>query len=119
MSIKTAENVQPKSNLYYASTCRANLYNVLNSLIISPHHLCPPPVQYAATIFSIVQHSDVNEGVRDQCANYLRSIEKILHPQKEIFYFPTEAGDYWKNGSDKNQLNLDDSCGSDEEVGHI
>lgn len=119
LSIKTAGTVQSKSNLYHASVCRANLYTVLNSLIISPHHLCPPPVQYAATVFSIVQNSDVNEGIRAQCTDYLRSIEKILHPQKEILYFPTEAGDYWKNAGKKNQLNSDDSCESDEEVGQI
>lgn len=116
LSIKTAGTVLPKSNLYYANHCRSNLYAVLHSLIISPHHLCPPPVQYAATVFSIAQNSDVDENIRDECSNYLRSIEKILHPQKEIFYFPTEADDYWKNGADKNRLTLDDSCDSDEEV---
>lgn len=116
LCIETAGTVEPKSNLYHASKCRANLYFILHSLIISPHHLCPPPVQYAATVFSIVQNTDSDRNIREQCANHLRSIEKILHPQKEVFYFETEAGEYWKHIDEKNPANLEECDESDEEV---
>lgn len=118
LSIKTASAVALKSNLYYNTECRANLYSVLYSLTISPHHLCPPPIQFASTIFSIVQNSDINIAIREECATCLRSIEKILHPQKEVFYLPTGAADFWKNIGEKDCSISSEVCNSEEEVKH-
>lgn len=93
LAIATIEIAPTRAHLYSPSECRANLYAVLHSLVASPHHLCPPPVQYAASIFSIAQISDPNHGVREACATYLRAIEKILHPQKETLQFPADANE--------------------------
>lgn len=111
---------QPKnSNLYSSAECRRGLYTALYALVISPHHLCPPPVQYAARVFSVAQVRDSSATVRDQCADYLRTIEKLLHPKKEIFFFPTEAGevvDAFQRGIDRQQLeSRDDASSADEE----
>lgn len=90
MAVNINESTTLKGNLYALPDSRIKLYGVLNSLITSSHALCPPPVQYAAIIFSMVQVRDTNPAVRELCANYLRGIEKILHPQKEILYFQAE-----------------------------
>lgn len=82
-----------KSHLYYDHRCRAGLFRTLYALTQSPHHLCPPPIQYAAEVFKIAQIHDARAEIRDKCSEYLRGIEKILHPQKEIFYFPTNVND--------------------------
>lgn len=89
-----AVNVIPKkSNLYFNTECRKSLYEALHALIQSPNHLCPPPIQYAAEVYRIAQINDIIEEIRDKCSEYLRSVEKILHPQKEVFYFPTNPND--------------------------
>lgn len=89
-----AVNVIPKkSNLYFNTECRKSLYEALHALIQSPNHLCPPPIQYATEVYRIAQINDINEEIRDKCSEYLRSVEKILHPQKEVFYFPTNPND--------------------------
>lgn len=62
-------------------------------MIVSSHHLCPPPVQYAATLFNVVQVRDSSPRVREWGATYLRLVEKILHPQKEMLYFMAELND--------------------------
>lgn len=93
LAIATIEIAPMRTHLYSPSECRTNLYAVLHALVVSPHHLCPPPVQYAASVFSIGQISDPNHGVREDCATYLRSIEKILHPQKETLQFPIDANE--------------------------
>lgn len=107
IALRTVTAQPKKTNLYYLPECRHGLYTVLYALIISPHHLCPPPVQYAAKVFSVAQVRDSSESVRERCANYLRAIEKLLHPKKEIFYFPTEASevvDAFRKSIDRHRL---------------
>lgn len=119
IALRTVAGQLKKTNLYYSSDCRRGLYTALYALVISPHHLCPPPVQYAAKVFSVAQVRDSSACVRDRCADYLRCIEKLLHPKKEIFYFPTEVTeivDAFKRGFDRHQLeNRDDASMVDEE----
>lgn len=119
IALKTIGGQPKKSNLYSSAECRRGLYTALYALVISPHHLCPPPVQYAARLFSVAQIRDSSANVRDQCADYLRTIEKLLHPKKEIFYFPTEVSevvDAFKRGIDRQQLeNRDEASSADEE----
>lgn len=119
IALRTVAGQLKKSNLYYSPDCRRGLYTALYALVISPHHLCPPPMQYAAKVFSVAQVRDHNASVRDRCADYLRTIEKLLHPKKEIFYFPTEVTeviDAFKRGIDRQQLeNRDDASTADED----
>lgn len=119
IALKTIAGQPKKSNLYHSEECRRGLYTALYALVISPHHLCPPPVQYAARVFSVAQVRDSSTIVRDQCADYLRAIEKLLHPKKETFYFPTEANevvDAFKRSIDRQQLeNRDDASIEGEE----
>lgn len=93
MSVAVLESASLKSSLYASADCRVKLFGVLHALVISPHHLCPPPLQYAATVFSLAQIRDTNPVVRDVCGVYLRSIEKILHPQKDVLSFAPEVND--------------------------
>lgn len=93
LSLTTVEGALPRDHLYFDVECRVHLYAVLNALVLSPNHLCPPPIQYANAVFSVAQITESNLGLRQTCAGYLRSIEKILHPQKEALVFPLDAGD--------------------------
>lgn len=93
LSLNVVNAVPKKSHLYFDHECRKSLFGALYALTQSPNHLCPPPIQYAAEIFRIAQMHDVRAEIRDKCNEYLRGIEKILHPQKEIFYFPTNVND--------------------------
>lgn len=120
LAVRTIESPSLKSNLYASADCRIKLYGSLHALITSAHHLCPPPVQYAATIFNLVQVRDSNARVREAAASYLRTIEKILHPQKETLYFSAEleeVRDALKNGQTKMiDDNDDDDDEDDEEI---
>lgn len=93
LSLNAVNATPKKSTLYFDNECRQVLFNALYALVQSPHSLCPPPVQYAADIFRIAQLHDTCADIRIKCSEHLRSIEKILHPQKEIFYFPTNVND--------------------------
>lgn len=81
------------SNLYSSTDCRVKLFDCLYALIMSPHHLCPPPLRHAAKIFSIGQVLDVNASVRNVCNQHLLGIEKILNPQRHTLYFPVNAAE--------------------------
>lgn len=50
-------------------------------------------MQYAATLFNVVQVRDTSPCVREWGATYLRLVEKILHPQKEMLFFMAELND--------------------------
>jgi proline-, glutamic acid- and leucine-rich protein 1 len=79
--------------LYSSTECRRKLYGALHALVMNPHHLCPAPLQYAATIFGLAQTNDSNPDVRAAAAGFGRSLEKILHPQKAVFHFDAEEND--------------------------
>lgn len=125
LALNVANAVPKKSFLYFNNECRKGLFDALNALAQSPHNLCPPPIQYAAEIFRIAQTHDFNAEVRDRCSEYLRGIEKILHPQKEIFFFPTNVNDVaeaFKKDAENARSNgnglidSDDEESSDDEV---
>lgn len=126
LSLTVANAIPKKSYLYFNSECRKSLFEALYALTQSPHHLCPPPIQYAAEVFRIAQMHDFSAEVRDKCSEYLRCLEKILHPQKEVFFFPTNVSDV-ADAFKKDAENLrskasgelvdsDDEQSSDEEV---
>lgn len=128
LSLNVANAIPMKSHLYYNIESRKSLFTTLFALIQAPNHLCPPPIQYAAEIFRIAQIDDGSAEIRDTCSEFSRGIEKILHPQKEIFYFPTnanEVADAFKKDAENARTNLngliDDasnaaSYGDDDEV---
>lgn len=93
LSLGVCNAMPQKSNLYFNNECRKGLYSVLYALTQSPHYLCPPPIQYSAEVFRIAQMHDISAEIRDKCSEYSNGIEKILHPQKEIFFFPTNVND--------------------------
>lgn len=106
-------------HLYALIDCRIKLYNVLHALITASHPLCPPPLQYAATMFSIAQVRDVNPSVRKICANHLRSIEKILHPQKEMLHFQAELHEVRDALKDLFKVNGKEDSVDDEQVSFL
>lgn len=115
LSIGVVEASSLKTNLYDSAECRIALYGALYALISSPHHLCPPPLQYAATIFTTAHNRDKSSKVRLVCGEYTRMIEKILHPQKEVLNFPfdlSEIRDALQNGAeeedDEDEIEMDD-----------
>lgn len=116
-------NVTPKqSNLYSDAKCRDALYNALIALVQSPHHLSAPPIQYAVEIFRIAQIHDSSALIREKCANHSRSIEKIVHPQKEVFFFPIDPNEvkeiFKKDGGDARKAITADSSDEDEVKGN-
>lgn len=74
--------------------CRAKLFETLYSLVINSSHISPPPLSYALEIFTRVKQWDVDQLVRKDCEIYLASIEKLIHPKKEVFFFPTDVQDF-------------------------
>lgn len=126
LSLNVANTIPAKSHLYYNVECRKSLFAALYALTQSPHHLCPPPIQYAAEIFRIAQIHDTSAEIRDACSEFSRGIEKILHPQKEIFYFPTNANEVaeaFKKDAENARTNLsgliDGVSDDDDEVSEI
>lgn len=125
LAISVVEATSLKANLYDSVECRIALYGVLYALIDSPHHLCPPPLQYAATILNTAHSRDINSKVRVACGEHLRMIEKILHPQKEILNFPfdvNEIREALQNGvdveeeEDEDEVEMDDTDEQEEKV---
>lgn len=125
LAISVVEATSLKTNLYDSAECRLGLYGALYALIDSPHHLCPPPLQYAATIFNTAHSRDANNRVRAACGEYLRMVEKILHPQKEILSFPfdvNEIREALQNGvdveeeEDEDEIEMDDTDEHEEKV---
>lgn len=126
LSLSVVNTVPKKSHLYFHNECRKALFSALYALTQSPHHLCPPPIQYAAEVYRIAQLHDIDAEIRDKSSEYLRGIEKVLHPQKEIFHFPTNANDvadaFKKDAEDARSrsnglLNSSNEESSDDEVG--
>lgn len=119
IALNVVKSLPKRSHLYHYDECRNALYAALNALVLSPNHLCPPPVQYAAQIFSLAQIHDVNARIREKCAEYLRGIEKVLYPQKEVFFFPTdvnEVAEAFRRDSKRNNIGLQEDESSDEAV---
>lgn len=115
LAIGVVEASSLKTNLYDSAECRIALYGTLYALINSPHHLCPPPLQYAATIFNTAYNRDKSSKVRLACSEYTRMVEKILHPQKEVLNFPfdlNEIRDALQNGveeeEDEDEIEMDE-----------
>ncbi|XP_055851289.1 proline-, glutamic acid- and leucine-rich protein 1 [Episyrphus balteatus] len=79
-----------REHLYNNYLCRLEVYNVLYSLILSPHHLCPPPTQITISLLKTAHIGDSNVKVRETCSMFLNYIEKIIHPQKESLIFPPD-----------------------------
>lgn len=119
LSIESVSGNHAKETLYSPVDCRENLYEALFALVISPHHLCSPPLQYAASVFSIAQTTDSSYKVRERCVGLLRALEKVLHPQKEVFQFPTEVNDVrdaLKNGNAGKEIDSEASSSEEEDM---
>ncbi|XP_058454772.1 proline-, glutamic acid- and leucine-rich protein 1 isoform X2 [Malaya genurostris] len=89
-SVFSQLNTGTRQNLYCEPGCRAALLTALNALTINPHHLCPPPLQYGVAIFNLAEVHDPSEDVRSKASELARTTETLLHPRKEVFYFPIE-----------------------------
>lgn len=90
LSIRVVTTSQSQTQLYGLAECRTLLYGLLNVLVTAAHQLSPPPLQYAVEVFSIGAIRDASPNVRKHCVQFVRSLEKILHPQKETLQFPAE-----------------------------
>ncbi|KXJ75794.1 hypothetical protein RP20_CCG011025 [Aedes albopictus] len=89
-SVFSQLNTGTRQNLYFDPNCRKALMSALHALIVNPHHICPPPLQYGVHLFNIVQVQDPNGDVRARASELCRSTETLVHPRKEVFYFPVE-----------------------------
>ncbi|XP_062561769.1 proline-, glutamic acid- and leucine-rich protein 1-like [Armigeres subalbatus] len=89
-SVFSQLNTGIRQNLYFEPNCRKALLSALHAMIINPHHLCPPPLQYGVHLFSVVQVQDPSGDVRARASELCRSTEVLVHPRKEVFYFPVE-----------------------------
>ncbi|XP_055615932.1 proline-, glutamic acid- and leucine-rich protein 1 [Toxorhynchites rutilus septentrionalis] len=89
-SVFSQLNAGTRQNLYHEPSCRKALLVALNALSVNPHHLCPPPLQYGASLFNVAEVRDPNADVRSVASALGRTTELLLHPRKEVFYFPLE-----------------------------
>ncbi|XP_053670176.1 proline-, glutamic acid- and leucine-rich protein 1-like [Anopheles nili] len=87
LSFALLANHQQTTGLYSDNNARAALLRALASLIVNPHHHCPPPLQYAGYIFNTLQTTDSSLTVRATAAELARTMELVLHPWKETLYF--------------------------------
>lgn len=94
LSVTTATTLH--GNLYDSAGCRLALFQTLYNLVECPHHLMPPPFQYAIRVFSMACVRDSSVRVRTACADWMRGLERILHPQKQYLNFEVELGDIEK-----------------------
>lgn len=93
-SIQVATSAAPATTqLYGLDQCRSLLYGVLHVLVTAAHHLSPPPLQYAVKVLTIAAVRDDSPNVRKHCVQFVRSLEKILHPQKETLQFPADLAE--------------------------
>lgn len=118
LALGIVNTVPKQSNLYSNTETRLALYNALHALVQCPHHLCPPPLQYALEVFRIAQTSDVNATIRQACGNHSRALEKILHPQKETLFFPTdvnEVNEAFERHAAAAKQNISDDSDSDSD----
>ncbi|XP_065371016.1 proline-, glutamic acid- and leucine-rich protein 1-like [Calliphora vicina] len=84
----------PKTtHLYSNKDCRIEIYNTLYAILMTPHHLCPPPTEMALTIIQTAYARDDSLKVRLRCSFILQNLEKLIHPQKESLLFTIEARD--------------------------
>lgn len=89
-SVFSQLNTGVRQNLYFEPNCRKALLSALHALIVNPHHLCPPPLQYGVALFNVAEVQDPNGGVRATASELSRAAEILVHPRKEVFYFPVE-----------------------------
>ncbi|KAM7360147.1 proline-, glutamic acid- and leucine-rich protein 1 [Cochliomyia hominivorax] len=80
-------------HLYSNTNCRIEIYNVLFTIIMTPHYLCPPPTEMAMTIIQTACSQDVSIKVRNHCLLLAKNLEKLIHPQKESLLFTIEERD--------------------------
>lgn len=81
------------AHLYSNINCRIEIYNVLFAIVMTPHHLCPPPTEMALAIIQTVFSRDDSVKVRTHCRHIIKNFEKLVHPQKESLLFAIEARD--------------------------
>lgn len=93
LAYTVVQSASLQNNLYNSVSCRANLFDALYALTVSPHHLCPPPLAHATKIFSIGQALDVDANVRKLCNVHLIALSHILHPQKDSLNFPLDSAE--------------------------
>ncbi|KAJ6649617.1 Proline-, glutamic acid- and leucine-rich protein 1 [Pseudolycoriella hygida] len=116
LAVSIVGSLNLKTNLFDSAECRIALYGALYALIESAHYLCPPPLQYAATIFNAAHSRDNNSKVRATCGEFTRMLEKILHPQKEALGFPLDLNEI----RDALQYNVEEEGAEiDAEMGDI
>lgn len=89
-SVFSQLNTGVRQNLYFEPNCRKALLSALHALIVNPHHLCPPPLQYGVALFNVAEVQDPNGDVRARASELSRSAETLVHPRREVFYFPVE-----------------------------
>ncbi|XP_055525734.1 proline-, glutamic acid- and leucine-rich protein 1 [Wyeomyia smithii] len=90
LSVLSQLNTEERMNLYCLPSSRAALLAALNALIVNPHHHCPSPLQYGVNVFNIAKIQDPNIDVRIKASELARSCELLVHPRREVFYFPIE-----------------------------
>uniref|UniRef100_A0A336MUC4 CSON007010 protein n=1 Tax=Culicoides sonorensis TaxID=179676 RepID=A0A336MUC4_CULSO len=94
LCLKINLNSMEKSNLYFSEDCRKTLYEALTSLILFPHHLSPPPLQYAVEILSNSSLLDPDINVRETCRYLMASIEKIINPTRKFPFFSVSEEEF-------------------------
>lgn len=85
-----------RTELYSNHVCRAKLFEVICTTVTDPHHLCPPPLQLVIDIFTVAQAKDKDAMVRSSCNQYMRVLEKVIHPQKESIFYPINKNEQKK-----------------------
>lgn len=88
LALSLAKNSGEREKLYSNHFTRRSFYEVLETLIVANHHMCPPPTVLIIKFISAGSLEDPSEMVKEVCLNMLRRLEKVVHPQKDCLYFP-------------------------------
>ncbi|XP_059486254.1 proline-, glutamic acid- and leucine-rich protein 1-like [Neocloeon triangulifer] len=70
---------QDLHNLYKPMDCQLLLYEILQSMILFSHPLCPPPTIYATMLFSAGQ-SNQNKKIKRVCQQGLQVTHRVSFP---------------------------------------
>uniref|UniRef100_A0A7G3AFF4 Pre-rRNA-processing protein RIX1 N-terminal domain-containing protein n=1 Tax=Lutzomyia longipalpis TaxID=7200 RepID=A0A7G3AFF4_LUTLO len=87
--LQNVEIDRKRRPLYANRECRRSLFLVLKELLVSSYTITLPQSQFLIQVFSQAQHMEIWHENRILCVEILADLERVIHPQKLEFTFPS------------------------------
>lgn len=120
LALSLAKNSGQREKLYSHHVTRRAFYEVLETLIVANHHMCPPPTVLIIKFIIAGSIEDPHDMVKEVCLNILRRLEKVVHPQKDCLYFPPNIKDienvFSRYGRSLESRNEEEDTSEEEEI---